>query len=258
MCVDVKSFARVACTACPVSFIHVRRKHSCAIHVSTVISSNIVDLQVLSRASTLDIHISSAEDLEAAAIAVLDKELATAGRLRLRLMGVRLSSLRSTSASSSGDGDEAQADTTQIIHHPGPLDRFLDAARARDAEWEEYDTTAGTEERVTTSEAGGAAADEQATGVMRCPVCDGVLAPGTDANQHLDACLSKRAIRDLVEQSRNIHREQSQHGSAHDSDDERGGKRRKTKGKTSSGPLDAFVIATSTQRNQKSARGHLT
>jgi hypothetical protein len=215
---------------------------------------------VLSRTSTLDHYVSTADDLETAAVAILDKEIAASGRLCLRLMGVRLSFLRSISSASEQGAD------AQPLHHAGPLDRFLGSARdggrrhTPNAADEAHAAVAEREEAASArgwGMHGGGATDgafgerEDVVDVMRCPVCDGVLAPDTDANQHLDACLSKQAIRDLVGQSHRDVLHSAARGADEDNGRGGGGKRRKTKGKTPTGPLDAFLVASTSAKKKQ-------
>lgn len=152
-----------------------------------------VGFTVISRASTLPAHVSTAAQLEAAALAILNKELLQAEEgLHLRLMGVRLSALRIV-----GSGAAPKPS--------GGLHRFLETKKPISVDFQEEHPSAeptvpvaavGDHEAMLAGHAAepGGAMEERRI----CPVCQSVLESSCDANDHIDNCLSKRAIREML------------------------------------------------------------
>eukprot|EP00038_Savillea_parva_P021162 m.33613 g.33613 ORF g.33613 m.33613 type:complete len:786 (+) comp5035_c0_seq2:97-2454(+) len=209
-----------------------------------------VDFTLLSRATTLPDYVSTATQLETAALAILDKEIKAAGTLNLRLMGVRLSALRPTNRKASA---------------VGALERFLQAQSTKQTPSDGGQGGAGgghasasdswcvSGPAVGTEHAAAAAAAQAAAGVggpsagcatgdtvaMRCPVCNAVLPPDCDANTHLDNCLSQRTIREIFHSAPSPSTSRSRTLAA--VNDTSMSDRPAKKPKKRTGPLDAFV-----------------
>lgn len=139
-----------------------------------------VEFTVLSRAVTLPNYVRTAADLQTAVCALLNKELQAQGGLNLRLIGVRLSALRST------DDGGAKAGHA--------LDHYLKPLKS------EVIAGSGPAQVVVSTSASGPPAPTPSppSDSLQCPVCQTMLPSGCDANAHIDECLSKRTIRELV------------------------------------------------------------
>jgi len=164
-----------------------------------------VTFTVRQRSVTLPRHVSCAEDITRAALGLLAREMTTVPPMKLRLMGVRLSHLRLSSARPIGI-----ADITRFMCKPTALgDREASIVVGnRGLAPPISNLMSQTKLAVDRSDSSGQAppsvAVADANPTPNCPICGTELDSDDNAlvNLHIDLCLNESTVRDVVAATR--------------------------------------------------------
>ncbi|XP_003391458.2 PREDICTED: DNA polymerase kappa-like [Amphimedon queenslandica] len=163
--------------------------------------------EVKQRSMTFPNPISSFADIHKAARILLETEMKNNSQLKLRLMGVRLSSLEGTSKSPSKKRSSSAASTLSLDRFFSPEEKAesstMESKRVKMSEEVQRNSEDGFETKMSEEVEGSLEDGFETSSIemktcLQCPICNKDV-PGDNAalNLHVDECLNQSAIEEM-------------------------------------------------------------